>query len=85
MEDTNVEGHNCSCVMADHQAGNNHDDHHAELVMLFPFVVLTVGAASEMMVHETSIPYTTFLLLIGAAIGYLMRVSMFCSCEAIRR
>jgi hypothetical protein len=77
-EDGGVDAHNCSCAL-DQQAGNDHEDHgehhHAELVMLFPFVVLAVGAGSEMLVHKTSIPYTTFLLLIGAVIGYLMRVS----------
>jgi len=72
------DSHNCSCLSTDHgDSGHDggHGGHHAELVLLFPFVVLAVGAGSEMLVHKTPIPYTTFLLLIGGVIGGLMRVS----------
>ena len=54
--------------------GHGEGSHSAELVILFPFVVLVVGAASEVAVSGTAIPYTTFLLIIGCLMGFLMRV-----------
>ncbi|GMH83149.1 hypothetical protein TL16_g09500 [Triparma laevis f. inornata] len=68
--------HNCTCSYDD-EAHDLHGEHgHAEIVILFPFLVLAVGAASEALVHHTPFPYTTFLLMIGAIVGWLMKADM---------
>ncbi|GMH81942.1 hypothetical protein TrVE_jg7740 [Triparma verrucosa] len=69
----NVTTHNCTCAL-DEDAHAEHG--HAEIVILFPFLVLATGAASEALVHHTPFPYTTFLLMIGAIVGWLMKADL---------
>jgi len=58
---------------------SDHEDH-SNLIILFPFVVILLGAAAHELPHlipkRVAIPYTSLLLLVGSFIGLLMKVSM---------
>ena len=79
----NATTHSCICTTTcicsplslpdDHYDDADEHGHQAELVILFPFMVLMMGSGAEMLVHKTSVPYTSFLLIIGGIVGYLMK------------
>jgi hypothetical protein len=73
----NYTHNSCDCTVLEdllHSDEHAEHEHHAQLVILFPFVVLLIGAAAETMVHKSPIPYTSFLLIIGGLLGYFMKV-----------
>jgi NhaP-type Na+/H+ or K+/H+ antiporter len=67
--------HNCTCLLLDETHNDPQESHesHPHLAVLFPFVMLAVGAGADALTHRIAIPYTSLLLLIGSVVGYLMR------------
>ena len=56
---------------------DDHDDH-SNIIILFPFVVIILGAAAhefpKFVPEQVAIPYTSLLLIVGAIVGLLMKV-----------